>query len=96
MNHKRLFHVYREERLTVRKRGGRKLALGSRTPMPLPSLPNDLWALDFAYDQLLSGRRFRILAIYVVCTRHCPAAMRRIVRRIGWSNSPKHAVMRLS
>src|SRR6185503_14353252 len=34
VNHKRLFRVYREERLMVRKRGGRKRALGSRTPMP--------------------------------------------------------------
>jgi putative transposase len=75
VNHKRLFRVYREERLTVRKRGGRKRALGSRTPMPVPSLPNDLWALDFVSDQLVSGRRFRILAIYDVCTRRCLAAI---------------------
>ena len=57
----------------VRKRGGRKRALGTRTPMPVPSLPNDLWALDFVSDQLVSGRRFRILAIYDVCTRRCLA-----------------------
>ena len=73
VNHKRLFRLYREERLMVRKRGGRKRALGTRTPMPVPSLPNDLWALDFVSDQLVSGRRFRILAIYDVCTRRCLA-----------------------
>jgi putative transposase len=75
VNHKRLFRLYREERLMVRKRGGRKRALGTRTPMPVPSLPNDLWALDFVSDQLVSGRRFRILAIYDVCTRRCLAAI---------------------
>src|SRR6476660_2607996 len=32
VNHKRLFRIYREERLMVRKRGGRKRAMGSRTP----------------------------------------------------------------
>ena len=75
VNHKQLFRLYREERLMVRKRGGRKRALGTRTPMPVPSLPNDLWALDFVSDQLVSGRRFRILAIYDVCTRRCLAAI---------------------
>jgi putative transposase len=75
VNHKRLFRLYREERLMVRKRGGRKRALGTRTPMPVPSLPNNLWALDFVSDQLVSGRRFRILAIYDVCTRRCLAAI---------------------
>jgi putative transposase len=75
VNHKRLFRLYREERLMVRKRGGRKRALGTRTPMPVPGLPNDLWALDFVSDQLISGRRFRILAIYDVCTRRCLAAI---------------------
>jgi putative transposase len=75
VNHKRLFRLYREERLMVRKRGGRKRALGTRTPMPVPALPNDLWVLDFVSDQLDSGRRFRILAIFDVCTRRCLAAI---------------------
>ena len=75
VNHKRLFRVYREERLMVRKRGGRKRAMGSRTPMPVPARPNELWALDFVSDQLVCGRRFRILAIYDVCIRRCLAAI---------------------
>ena len=75
VNHKRLFRIYREERLMVRKRSGRKRALGTRTPMPVPALPHDLWVLDFVSDQLDSGRRFRILAIYDVCTRQCLVAI---------------------
>lgn len=75
VNHKRLFRMYREERLMVRKRGGRKRALGTRTPMPVPARPHDLWVLDFVSDQLDSGRRFRILAIYDVCTRRCLATI---------------------
>jgi hypothetical protein len=35
LNHKRLFRLYREERLGVRKRGGRKRALGTRSAMAL-------------------------------------------------------------
>jgi putative transposase len=75
VNHKRLFGMCREERLMVRKRAGRKRALGSRTPMPGGALPNDRRSLDFVSDQLDSGRRFRILAIYDDCTRECLAVI---------------------
>jgi len=75
VNHKRLFRIYREERLMVRKRSGRKRALGTRTPAPGAVLPNDRWSLDFVSDQLICGRRFRILAIYDDCTRECLATI---------------------
>ena len=61
MNHKRLFRLYREERLTVRRRGGRKRAMGTRAPMLVPQLPNERWSLDFVADQFNDGRRLRIL-----------------------------------
>jgi putative transposase len=63
LNHKRLFRIYREERLTVRRRGGRKRALGTRAPLVLPKRANDRWSLDFASDALSDSRRFRILAV---------------------------------
>ncbi|MGC2110863.1 MAG: IS3 family transposase [Candidatus Korobacteraceae bacterium] len=75
VNHKRLLRIYREERLMVRKRGGRKRALGVRAPMAVPRRPDDRWSLDFVSDQLASGRRFRILAIFDDCTRECLAAV---------------------
>ena len=53
----------------VRRRGGRKRALGTRAPMPVPALPNDRWSLDFVSDQFSDGRRFRILTIVDDCTR---------------------------
>ena len=71
VNHKRLFRLYREERLMVRRRGGRKRAMGTRAPMTIPHAPNDRWSLDFVSDQLLDGRRFRILAVVDDCTREC-------------------------
>ena len=75
VNHKRLLRIYREERLMVRKRGGRKRAIGSRTPMPAALRPNDRWSLDFVSDQMVDARRFRVLAIYDDCTRECLAAV---------------------
>ena len=73
VNHKRLFRLYREERLMVRRRGGRKRALGTRAPMPVPHWPNDRWSLDFVADQFIDGRRMRILAVVDDCTRECLA-----------------------
>ena len=73
VNHKRLFRLYREERLTVRRRGGRKRAIGTRAPMLIPLAPNERWSLDFVSDQLTDGRRFRILTVVDDCTRECLA-----------------------
>ena len=42
MNLKKVYRLYREERLTVRKRGGRKRALGTRAPMGIPQEPNQV------------------------------------------------------
>ncbi len=47
MNAKKLYRIYREEGLGVRRRRGRKRARGSRTPMPVPLRPNQRWSLDF-------------------------------------------------
>ena len=57
----------------VRRRGGRKRALGTRAPIAVPLLPNERWSLDFVSDQLLDGRRFRILVVVDDCTRECLA-----------------------
>eukprot|EP00873_Tetraselmis_striata_P031684 jgi/Tetstr1/451948/TSEL_038984.t1 len=73
VNHKRLFRMYREEKLSVRRRGCRKRALGTRAPMVIPTAPNQRWSLDFVSDQLTDGRRFRVLAVVDDCTRECLA-----------------------
>lgn len=75
LNWKKLYRIYREERLTVRKRGGRKRALGTRTPMTLPQGPNQRWSLDFVSDALSDGRRFRILCVIDDFSRECLAAV---------------------
>jgi len=73
VNHKRLFRLYRQEKLSVRKRGGRKRAIGTRSPMLVPIRPNERWSLDFVSDQLTDGRRFRVLTVVDDCTRECLA-----------------------
>lgn len=54
---------YHEKGLTVRRRKGRKRAVGERALAPLRALPNQRWSLDFVHDQMATGRRFRILNI---------------------------------
>lgn len=75
INWKKLYRLYREERLTVRKRGGRKRALGTRAPMALPQEPNQRWSLDFVSDSLSDGRRFRVLCVIDDFSRECLAAV---------------------
>lgn len=71
LNHKKLRRLYAEEKLQVRRRGGRKRALGTRTPMALPERANQRWSLDFVSDTLADGRRFRILCVVDDFTREC-------------------------
>ena len=73
VNHKKLFRLYREEKLTARKRGGRKRAIGTRAPILVPLMPNQRWSLDFVFDQFTDCRRFRVLTVIDDCTRECIA-----------------------
>ena len=70
LNHKKLRRLYREERLQVRRRRGRKRALGTRAPLALPQGPNQRWSMDFVSD-MVGDRRFRILAVVDDFTREC-------------------------
>jgi putative transposase len=71
LNAKKLYRLYKEERLTVRRRGGRKRALGTRAPMAIPQDRNLRWSLDFVADTLVSGRRFRLLTLVDDFSREC-------------------------
>jgi putative transposase len=57
----------------VRKRGGRKRALGILAPMTIPQDQNLRWSLDFVTDTLAGGRHFRILTLVDDFTRECLA-----------------------
>ena len=89
INRKKTQRLYREEGLTVRRRKGRKRAVGTRTPPPVLALPNQRWSLDFVHDQLVTGRRFRVLNVVDDVTRECLAAVpdtsisgKRVVREL--------------
>jgi len=75
VNLKKVYRLYREEGLAVRRRRGRRRAVGERAPIGLPAAPNQRWSLDFLADQLGNGRRFRILAVIDDFSRECLAAV---------------------
>lgn len=69
MNHKKLYRLYTEEKLGVRRRRGRKRARGSRAPMPVALRPGERWSLDFVSDTFGASRKFRMLAVNDDCCR---------------------------
>jgi putative transposase len=71
----RIYRLYREEGLTVRKRRGRRRAVGMRAPIVVEAKPNARWSVDFVHDQFACGRRFRILNVVDDVTRECLAAI---------------------
>jgi transposase InsO family protein len=54
------YRLCRGEGLAVRKRKGRRKALGTRAPIIFEAKPNARCSLDFVHEQFANGRRFRI------------------------------------
>ena len=73
INHKRVCRLYREEGLQVRRRRRRKIAARPRVRLAAPSELNHRWSLDFVADELVSGRRFRVLTVIDIHSRECLA-----------------------
>ena len=71
----RIYRLYREEGLGVRRRKGRKRAIGVRAPILVEARPNARWSLDFVHDQMANGRRFRVLNITDDVTHECLGAI---------------------
>ena len=49
----RIYRLYREEGLAVRKRRSRRKAVGTRVPILVEAKPNARWSLDFVHDQFV-------------------------------------------
>ena len=71
----RIYRLYREEGLAVRKRRARRKAVGTRAPILVETKPNARWSLDFVHDQFANGRRFRIFNIVDDVTKECLGAI---------------------
>lgn len=69
INHKKVWRIYRELGLKVKKRSGRKRALSVRVKREKAMKPNERWSLDFVSDALMNGRKIRLLTIIDEFTR---------------------------
>jgi len=76
VNHKRIYRLYTEEGLALRRRRPRRHRSAMTRVRPAsPSGPNEHWAMDFMQDTLADGRPVRILTVIDVYTRECVAAV---------------------
>jgi putative transposase len=72
VNMKRVYRLYVEEGLTVRRRR-RKRLVRERAIEPRLVRANQEWAMDFIVDGLATGRMVRILSVVDAYTRECLA-----------------------
>lgn len=73
----------------MRRRRGRRRAIGMRAQIPVLAQPNQRWSRDFVHGQLSCGRRFRVLNVVDDVTKECLVAIadvsisgRRVIREL--------------
>ena len=71
VNHKKVYRLYREANLAVRRRKKIRRPPGERQPLSLATAPNAVWSMDFVSDALANGRRLKSLTIADVFTHEC-------------------------
>jgi putative transposase len=62
-NHKKIYRVYTEMKLNIRRRAKKRLPERVKQPLSVPTAPNQVWSIDFMSDALVDGRKFRLLNI---------------------------------
>lgn len=72
VNHKRVERLYRLENLALRRKKRAKRIIRERAQLPMPTSPNEHWAMDFVHDTLSSGRKFRCLTLVDIASRYAP------------------------
>jgi putative transposase len=70
-NHKKTERLYREEKLSIRRRKKKKITGHLRVEMPAPVDINERWSMDFVSERLWQGRRFRVLTLVDDYSREC-------------------------
>lgn len=63
VNHKKIYRLYREANLAVRRRRKVRRPPSERQPLSAASAPNAVWSMDFVSDALASGRRLKCLTV---------------------------------
>ena len=70
-NHKKLYRLYCEEKLVLRKKNKKRLKCEQRGEVTAVTRPGQRWSMDFIHDTLADGRSFRTLNLTDTFTRQC-------------------------
>lgn len=62
-NHKRVYRVYTQLKLNIRRRARKRLPARVKQALFKPDTPNEVWSVDFMADSLWNGRQYRLLNI---------------------------------
>lgn len=74
VNLKRVYRLYRQEQLALRRRRPRRrVSCRHRTDRPPVEAADQAWSMDFLSDALADGRKFRALTVIDLYTRECLA-----------------------
>ena len=72
VNHKRVYRLYTDEGLTLKRRRPKRHRSASPRPgRPPATRPAERWTMDFMHDTLASGQAIRVLTILDAYTREC-------------------------
>ena len=71
VNHKRIYRLYSQAQLTVRKRKKVRRAASERVPLTVAVRVNEVWSMDFVSDSLANGRRIKCLTVADDFTHEC-------------------------
>lgn len=63
INHKRVYRLYSNANLAVRKRKKAKRPMSERVPLQIAQQVHEVWSRDFVSDSLASGRRIKCLTV---------------------------------
>jgi putative transposase len=100
INRKRVYRLYREERLALRRRKRKRVAVPPRGAAEQTWKRGEAWSMDFMQDVLVDGRRFRTLNVLDRVTRECLAlevdtslpaqrVTRLLDQLVDWHGEPK-------
>jgi putative transposase len=62
-NHKRIYRVYTDMKLNIRRRAKKRLPERAKLQLCVPDAPNQMWSIDFMSDTLIDGRKFRMFNV---------------------------------